>query len=54
MTLIPNAANLAADANGTLVMSGGKLRESPREDFLTAYRRVGEAPFQEALYAHAA
>jgi hypothetical protein len=27
MTLIPNAANLAADANGALAMSGGKLRE---------------------------
>ncbi|WP_237152138.1 nitrite/sulfite reductase [Oryzibacter oryziterrae] len=26
------------------------LRQSPDETFLTAYRRVGEAPFKEALY----
>jgi sulfite reductase (NADPH) hemoprotein beta-component len=42
------------DAVETIVDTYLKLRESPREDFLTAYRRVGEAPFQEALYAHAA
>jgi sulfite reductase (NADPH) hemoprotein beta-component len=42
------------DAVETIVDTYLKLRESPREDFLIAYRRVGEAPFQEALYAHAA
>ena len=42
------------DAVETIVDTYLKLRKSPREDFLTAYRRVGEAPFQEALYAHAA
>jgi len=42
------------DAVETIVDTYLKLRESPREDFLTAYRRVGEAPFQEALYPHAA
>jgi sulfite reductase (NADPH) hemoprotein beta-component len=42
------------DAVETIVDTYLKLRESAREDFLTAYRRVGEAPFQEALYAHAA
>ncbi|MEL6477996.1 MAG: nitrite/sulfite reductase, partial [Pseudomonadota bacterium] len=29
------------------------LREHPRESFLQAYRRVGMAPFKEALYAAA-
>jgi sulfite reductase (NADPH) hemoprotein beta-component len=42
------------DAVETIVDTYLKLRESPREDFLAAYRRVGEVPFQEALYAHAA
>jgi sulfite reductase (NADPH) hemoprotein beta-component len=42
------------DAVETIVDTYLKLRESPREDFLAAYRRLGEAPFQEALYAHAA
>jgi sulfite reductase (NADPH) hemoprotein beta-component len=42
------------DAVETIVDTYLKLRESPREDFLAAYRRVGEAPFQDALYAHAA
>jgi sulfite reductase (NADPH) hemoprotein beta-component len=41
------------DAVETIVDTYLKLRESPREDFLAAYRRVGEVPFQEALYAHA-
>ncbi|MEM8625750.1 MAG: nitrite/sulfite reductase, partial [Pseudomonadota bacterium] len=27
-----------------------ELRESPRETFLQAYRRLGMAPFKEALY----
>jgi sulfite reductase (NADPH) hemoprotein beta-component len=42
------------DAVETIVDTYLKLRESPRENFLSAYRRVGEEPFQEALYAHAA
>src|SRR5436305_1744487 len=42
------------DAVETIVDTYLKLRESRDENFLAAYRRVGEAPFQEALYAHAA
>jgi sulfite reductase (NADPH) hemoprotein beta-component len=42
------------DAVETIVDTYLNLRESPREDFLAAYRRVGEAPFQAALYAQAA
>jgi hypothetical protein len=33
MTLIPNAAHLAADANGALAMSAGKLRGAFRKLF---------------------
>ncbi|MBV8848793.1 MAG: hypothetical protein JOZ16_04325 [Methylobacteriaceae bacterium] len=33
MTLIPNAANLAVDANGALALSGGKLRDMFRRLF---------------------
>jgi sulfite reductase (NADPH) hemoprotein beta-component len=29
-----------------------KLRISPAEDFLAAYRRIGMTPFKEALYGH--
>ena len=29
------------------------LRETPQEDFLAAYRRVGDQPFKEALYGTA-
>ncbi|WP_186387081.1 nitrite/sulfite reductase [Stappia sp. TSB10P1A] len=29
------------------------LRETPQEDFLSAYRRVGDQPFKEALYGTA-
>ncbi len=42
------------DAVETIVDTYLKLRQSRDEDFLAAYRRVGEGPFQEALYAHAA
>ena len=35
MTFIANAANLAADANGTLAMSAGKLRGAFRRLFAT-------------------
>jgi sulfite reductase (NADPH) hemoprotein beta-component len=37
----------------TLIETYLKLRKSPDENFLAAYRRVGMAPFKEALYAHA-
>ncbi len=42
------------DAVETIVGTYLKLRQSRDENFLTAYRRVGEGPFQEALYTHAA
>ncbi|WP_026789715.1 nitrite/sulfite reductase [Pleomorphomonas oryzae] len=38
------------DAVETVVDTYIKLRLSPEETFLTAYRRLGEAPFKEALY----
>ncbi len=41
------------DAVETVVDTYLKLRTSDREDFLTAYRRVGMKPFKEALYAGA-
>ncbi|MCI0600293.1 MAG: nitrite/sulfite reductase, partial [Beijerinckiaceae bacterium] len=41
------------DAIETVVDTYLKLRASPVEDFLAAYRRIGMAPFKEALYAHA-
>lgn len=34
----------------TVVDTYLKLRQTPQEDFLAAYRRLGSAPFQEALY----
>ena len=37
----------------TLIETYLKLRKSPDENFLAAYRRMGMAPFKEALYAHA-
>jgi sulfite reductase (NADPH) hemoprotein beta-component len=36
----------------TVVDAYLKLRKSPDENFLAAYRRVGMAPFKEALYEH--
>ncbi|GAC1336808.1 MAG: nitrite/sulfite reductase [Beijerinckiaceae bacterium] len=48
------SSDSVVDAVETVVDTYLRLRQSPREDFLTAYRRLGEAPFQEALYAHAA
>jgi sulfite reductase (NADPH) hemoprotein beta-component len=39
------------EAIETLINTYLKLRESPEETFLAAYRRVGEKPFKEALYA---
>ncbi|MGC2394180.1 MAG: nitrite/sulfite reductase, partial [Methylovirgula sp.] len=41
------------DAIDTLVDTYLKLRTSKDEDFLAAYRRVGMAPFKEALYERA-
>jgi sulfite reductase (NADPH) hemoprotein beta-component len=41
------------DAVETLVDTYLKHRESPQENFLAAYRRLGQAPFKEALYGHA-
>ena len=38
------------DAVETVVDTYIKLRVSPDETFLAAYRRLGEAPFKEALY----
>ncbi|MCA1297634.1 nitrite/sulfite reductase [Stappia indica] len=41
------------DAVETVVDTYLGLRQSPQEDFLAAYRRVGDAPFKEALYGTA-
>ncbi len=40
------------DAIETVVDTYLKHRVSPAEDFLAAYRRIGMAPFKEALYGH--
>jgi hypothetical protein len=37
MTLIPNAANIAAEANGALAMSAGKLRGAFRRLFASEW-----------------
>jgi sulfite reductase (NADPH) hemoprotein beta-component len=42
------------DAVEVVVDTYLKLRTSPEETFLQAFRRLGEAPFREALYAEAA
>jgi sulfite reductase (NADPH) hemoprotein beta-component len=41
------------DAVETVVDTYLKHRENPDEDFLAAYRRLGQAPFKEALYGAA-
>jgi sulfite reductase (NADPH) hemoprotein beta-component len=41
------------DAIETLVETYLRHRESPEENFLAAYRRLGQAPFKEALYGAA-
>ena len=41
------------DAVETLVETYLKVREGPSENFLAAYRRLGQAPFKEALYGAA-
>jgi sulfite reductase (NADPH) hemoprotein beta-component len=42
------------DAIETIVATYVGLRRDPEEDFLAAYRRVGMAPFKEALYERSA
>ncbi|GGC63017.1 nitrite/sulfite reductase [Chelatococcus reniformis] len=42
------------DAVETIVDTYLRLRESPRENFLQAVRRLGETPFRAALYAEVA
>ncbi len=44
------SAGEVVDAVETIVDTYVALRQSPDESFLGAYRRVGEAPFKEALY----
>jgi sulfite reductase (NADPH) hemoprotein beta-component len=46
------AAHEVPDAIETILNTYVKLR-SPGEEFLAAYRRLGPAPFKEALYATA-
>ena len=41
------------DAIETVVDTYLKVRASPEENFLAAYRRLGQAPFKEALYGAA-
>jgi sulfite reductase (NADPH) hemoprotein beta-component len=41
------------DAVETIVDTYVRLRQGPQETFLKAFRRLGEAPFREALYAEA-
>jgi sulfite reductase (NADPH) hemoprotein beta-component len=41
------------DAVETVVETYLKVRASPAENFLAAYRRLGQAPFKEALYGAA-
>ncbi|QCI65013.1 nitrite/sulfite reductase [Phreatobacter stygius] len=41
------------DAIENIVTTYLKIRAEPSENFLATYRRVGEAPFREALYADA-
>ena len=44
------SAEGVVDAVETVVDAYLKLRTSPEETFLAAYRRLGETPFKEALY----
>ncbi len=44
------SADEVVDAVETLVDTYIRVREDPKENLLSAYRRVGEAPFREALY----
>jgi len=47
------AADKIGDAVENLVETYLRLRSADSERFLDTYRRVGMAPFQEALYQHA-
>jgi sulfite reductase (NADPH) hemoprotein beta-component len=47
------SSDAIVDAIETLVDTYLKIRTSREEDFLAAYRRVGMAPFKEALYERA-
>ncbi len=47
------SSETVVDAIETIVETYLKLRKNRDEDFLAAYRRVGAAPFKEALYEHA-
>ena len=47
------AGDKVVDAVETVVGTYLKLRENDGEPFLTAYRRVGDQPFKEALYGTA-
>ena len=49
---VPNSDGVI-DAVETLVDTYLKVREGPDEDFLAAYRRLGQAPFKDALYGQA-
>jgi sulfite reductase (NADPH) hemoprotein beta-component len=47
------AAEEVPDAIERLVDKYIETRESPDEPFIAAFRRLGEAPFKEALYGNA-
>ena len=47
------SADDVIDAVETVVETYLKVRENPSENFLAAYRRIGQAPFKEALYGAA-
>ena len=44
------SSEAVVDAVETIVETYLRLRQAPDEPFLAAYRRLGEAPFREALY----
>ncbi|MCB1502691.1 MAG: nitrite/sulfite reductase, partial [Bauldia sp.] len=47
------SSETVVDAIETLVDAYLNIRTGPDEDFLAAYRRVGQAPFKDALYGAA-
>ncbi len=47
------SSETVVDAVETVVDTYLKVRAGPQEDFLAAYRRLGQAPFKEALYGGA-
>ena len=48
------SADEVVDAVDTVIRTYLRLRAAPGETFLAAYRRLGDAPFREALYGKAA